>query len=922
MSPTQEVLNYSLKQDGTPLSDTNSKVVKFSVKEGDFIVLKLSKDSEGVYQFQDISSVGTGIIGGTITNSVDGICKVPAGAKYLIVSQLKTNVSNIVCLLSNKVDDEPTVGSDNLVKSGGVITCVNEISSGKIIIDGKNNAASYSKFLYQLMPNHRYVLHIINPDVDMTGVTVTGNFRLFALIGSTVVSNFSKSINNQLNTEYYYTYDGEEIASIQFGCRCTEGHSLILVFEDVTDKDNIETVEENQQAYTDNKSHELLNVINQTNESLQFNCAIRNGIASSIYSRAVTSEGTILFGDYDSVTIHTDRPNTEGCVYRYGYANYDKNGVASIDSTNRIYNHQPSFNTISNVIPRRTFYVGEAFALTIAEYNLSTEQVNTMTVDDFNGYRVWVEFHKSAKWQRSDLVSEAIGLNITGSYEFTQVSDFDRGSVQSSGSVDVSQTGVLVTKDWLRIRSRNGIKLSFPQKITYNEVNYYLRIRLIANKVQGSIGAATYIILNNNAVPSEDKLYTMLYSENDYHYLRMSVYLYTESDVYAGNDLSSEIWESVSELPISLNVIGGCASSLYNIGQIESDVVYIKEQINVDEPTDIVKVNEIVPTRRKFQQLKRTIKGTGNSSYTNRPNLILVHYSDIHQGKANIDRINEYCTYWKDNIDDVILTGDGVQSSFNQTTDEAWSEFWQGSEKTLFCIGNHDTAHYDSSTGYDWDYYIGQPAYERYFQPNIQQWSVVHDGNTSHCYYYKDYLDQKVRLIVIDVIGWDSNELEWFEGVLSNAITNELHVVVASHYPASMNFQQCSFTSLRSRLTLPSDVLPADALNAVDTFITNNGHFITWLTGHEHRDLLGTIQNHPNQLCVVIGTARATANTVYDNIERIVNTKSFDLFNVVSIDTIGMTLTLFRVGADLDMTLRHIGTLCYDYANKLLLWNN
>lgn len=99
--------NWALTGTGLSVSDTNSKLVKYSVSAGESIYLKLSKDNSGVYQWQNRADVGatenTALIGTPIKSAVDGFVIVPDGATYLIVSQLKSNTTNEVKIASYDV---------------------------------------------------------------------------------------------------------------------------------------------------------------------------------------------------------------------------------------------------------------------------------------------------------------------------------------------------------------------------------------------------------------------------------------------------------------------------------------------------------------------------------------------------------------------------------------------------------------------------------------------------------------------------------------------------------------------------------------------------------------------------------------------------------------------------------------------------
>lgn len=99
--PLMSDSNYALSTSGIRVSNTSAEVVKYIVTAGQKLYLKLSKDNDAVFQFQNSNTVPTSgtnpyIIGTVNTESVDGVFVVPAGATRLIVSRNKTNSTNIV----------------------------------------------------------------------------------------------------------------------------------------------------------------------------------------------------------------------------------------------------------------------------------------------------------------------------------------------------------------------------------------------------------------------------------------------------------------------------------------------------------------------------------------------------------------------------------------------------------------------------------------------------------------------------------------------------------------------------------------------------------------------------------------------------------------------------------------------------------
>lgn len=271
---------------------------------------------------------------------------------------------------------------------------------------------------------------------------------------------------------------------------------------------------------------------------------------------------------------------------------------------------------------------------------------------------------------------------------------------------------------------------------------------------------------------------------------------------------------------------------------------------------------------------------------------------------------NEWSTY----IDDIINTGDTIV--YRYSDDWSWFTNTEDSDKILMTLGNHDAL--NATSGWDWTNLISSnTAFTRYMA-GINNWGVTYQQGK--CYYYKDYSTEKIRMIVLDCMLWDNDELSWLESILSDAQAKNLSVVCVSHYPVEFNgISFCSFNSLQLNA---SDFIDNAAPAAVDTFITNGGEFIAWLCGHVHMDAFGIAKEYPNQTVVCIDTCTDEINSVgYSDIARISGTKSQDLFNIISFDTYNKTIKITRIGADYDFMMRHKGTMCWNYVNKTLLWN-
>lgn len=123
--------NWKLTGTGLSASDNTAQLRKFQVTAGSVLYLKLSKDTPGVYQFQKAANVpGSGtnsnLVGTPVTDAIDGYVIVPETATYLIISELKTNNTNVVA----------SALPLNLADIGSAETLMGTTVSGKILPSG------------------------------------------------------------------------------------------------------------------------------------------------------------------------------------------------------------------------------------------------------------------------------------------------------------------------------------------------------------------------------------------------------------------------------------------------------------------------------------------------------------------------------------------------------------------------------------------------------------------------------------------------------------------------------------------------------------------------------------------------------------------------------------------------------------------
>lgn len=227
-------------------------------------------------------------------------------------------------------------------------------------------------------------------------------------------------------------------------------------------------------------------------------------------------------------------------------------------------------------------------------------------------------------------------------------------------------------------------------------------------------------------------------------------------------------------------------------------------------------------------------------------------------------------------------------------------------------VGNHECR--DSQTRLDT--YTAAQVYEKFFAPYISNWNVQSAGE-GLCYYYKDYNANKIRLIVLDCMHWDSAQNTWLVATLASAKTNNLNVIVVNHFRADEpDYIQNPFTSLS---TGDGATLNPEVCATVQDFINGGGQFICHLAGHTHYDVVYTCHNYPDQLGIIIGCAtRGGADDEHQG-----RSERFAcLFNCISFDIDKKLVKVLRPSCNMDRWCRAQNTLVVNYETRKILYND
>lgn len=353
-------------------------------------------------------------------------------------------------------------------------------------------------------------------------------------------------------------------------------------------------------------------------------------------------------------------------------------------------------------------------------------------------------------------------------------------------------------------------------------------------------------------------------------------------------------------------------------GTTWTDWVYYNCDANSSE--DIIGINNEEETLMKLRQLS-THRSLSTTLET-QP-LVLLHFSDLHSNDRALNRIINFRDYYSAYIDDTLHTGDNVASNYSESFIFGSVS---GSENILNVIGNHDTWNPSASgTDYDqWHFASESESYTKYFEPFVSNWSAT--TISGKCYYYKDYPNKNVMLIVLDCMHETTDQLNWFISTLNTAKTNGRHVVIASHVimgdVRNMTYLDSGFDNpLYPRTIEHSYGFPMYAasgfIDAVDSFVSGGGVVAVWLAGHMHNDTLATYHDVLN---IAVTTAGAYSSLGVTTDKRVRGTKSEDAFNVMGVDTVAGYLYLMRVGMNYNAAMKRVDTLCWDYINHRMIY--
>lgn len=457
-------------------------------------------------------------------------------------------------------------------------------------------------------------------------------------------------------------------------------------------------------------------------------------------------------------------------------------------------------------------------------------------------------------------------------------------------------TGAIVTDktmkrtDYLDISGHPDGVLVEGTKLTYKSYNWWY------TATKEPLSSVKNFALGNTIVPPENAKYLVISCDKN-----------DDVSVPLGENYNFAEFESAINAKLDKNQGLSNAGKILAVGE-DGNIICTENTFN--QSTIITAKTE----NNLNQALRGANTGSGNSKV-----LSLAVFTDIHHDGENLERYLEFCNHYNSKINEKLCLGDMVSAKYSDDF-----TFWtnlSGSNNILCTVGNHDTWVDGTTTGGS---VAKTDVYNKFFANNIANWGVTQPTSASYSglmYYYKDYAEHNVRLIVLDCMYYDDAENSWFVSVLADAKEKGLHVICASHYQPSRKLNKiegCNFYSTQYNYT---NMVTFDtrAVANVDAFIGSGGKFIAWLCGDTHWDAFGVFNGtNGKQLVMTVECAAAQNSRWYDS-ARIKGTLSQDSINFVAIDTYSNLVKLVRVGNNCDMYLKEKERFCYDYATHQLI---
>lgn len=268
--------------------------------------------------------------------------------------------------------------------------------------------------------------------------------------------------------------------------------------------------------------------------------------------------------------------------------------------------------------------------------------------------------------------------------------------------------------------------------------------------------------------------------------------------------------------------------------------------------------------------------------------LEFVHFTDVHGAAEAWKRIIDYINSHDSYIQFALHTGDYVISAQDSSVD-LYGTVTPNRRPILNVVGNHDVQVTDGPAQA-----AQADTYNLLFSDSAN-WGATFPQVANAMYYYKDFANKNLRFIMIDQYYWNEAEATWLGSVLEDARTHGYHVVTASHTQSGPfgRMLKTTFNTIddyEPYTQWGENVEPFELL--IKNFKDAGGKHVANLCGHWHHDMSGVTKNG---ILNLVAECATPFGMPWVNTPRIAGTRSYDCFNVVSVDTVANIIRLIRI---------------------------
>ena len=579
-------------------------------------------------------------------------------------------------------------------------------------------------------------------------------------------------------------------------------------------------------------------------------------------------------------------------------------------------------------------YIGKSL-----KYNY--EWIEGGYIDNTNGNLV-----NNNNWKYTDFIkivdnikSFSVFTTLEGSYSYNAFYDINKKFI-SNFSVNSSIVDVPTNAAYFRISSTiiantiiTNIVESLSEKCNENqvmEISKDISNDLKENLINEYIGAKTeyyynwidggYIDnTNGNLVEYANWLYTDYIELDEVKQLEVTTTLTGSYSYNAFYDVNKIFIKSIR---VSENIIDKPYNAKYMRLSVDKDsITIVKNKIDkLIEKCSIEDVKELITGSRLTDiiTLNKDVEpfviqasdGLGQMFTDKTKPLVFTHFSDIHTKQELWNRIIDYNNYYSDYLKFSIHTGDYCGANRLSYID-LYANGKPCDIPIFNCVGNHDTFLSDNSKG------DKKTTHDLLFN-HTNKWDAHFMDNENSMTYHKDFPDNKIRLIVLDYYYDIDEQCTWLLERLNGAKSLNYHVITCMHEMSNtiINKLDTTFQTIDNFELLGGNKNSKSKFDKViGDWIKQGGVHVANFAGHEHSDFIGYTENNVLNVCV----QAATDNTIWTDGKRVQGTKTWDCFNVVSVETSTGTLKLIRVGNNSDHYLREKKILSYNYIDKRII---